>query len=351
MPEVNYFWDPLSDNILQERDETGTVTAEYTTEPAPYGNLISQNRGGTESQCHFDALGSTLALTDDNQQVTDTYAYTAFGEVTERTGITINPFQYVGQKGYGSSEVRSDILVRRRWLSTQFERWGSSDPLPGNYGVSGYSYSHNRPTSLTDPSGACCCCCVTQHFGYVHRDLLRKDPENEIVTLWGHYVHFVATLDIIVGPGTGRGCRFEWWECPSLGGSLGQRPNEWNRIDIHPEFKKADTNWHDYYDGTLKFVCPDTLRMYLKDEPKLNFPTSRTVKFAFRLVSEAGCPCMFPTIWGAFTQTLEAERGARIDPATGLPKGVIKWVIESGIDDQKEPKACTKAKFVEMSGG
>jgi hypothetical protein len=33
MPEINFFWDPLSGNILQERDETGAVTAEYTAEP------------------------------------------------------------------------------------------------------------------------------------------------------------------------------------------------------------------------------------------------------------------------------------------------------------------------------
>jgi hypothetical protein len=31
MPEINFFWDPLSDNILQERDETGAVTAEGKT--------------------------------------------------------------------------------------------------------------------------------------------------------------------------------------------------------------------------------------------------------------------------------------------------------------------------------
>jgi hypothetical protein len=72
------------------------VTAEYTT---GHGNLISQNRQGVESQYHFDALGSTLALTDDNQQVTDTNAYSAFGEVTEQTGTTSNSFQYGGQKG------------------------------------------------------------------------------------------------------------------------------------------------------------------------------------------------------------------------------------------------------------
>ena len=29
MSEINFFWDPLSDNILRKRDETGAVTAEY----------------------------------------------------------------------------------------------------------------------------------------------------------------------------------------------------------------------------------------------------------------------------------------------------------------------------------
>jgi hypothetical protein len=58
MPETNFFWDPLSDNILQERDETGTVTADYTTEPGLYGNVISQNRGDDESQFHYDVLAA-----------------------------------------------------------------------------------------------------------------------------------------------------------------------------------------------------------------------------------------------------------------------------------------------------
>ena len=44
MARTYFFWDPLSDNILQERDETGAVTAEYTAEPGLYGNIISQNR-------------------------------------------------------------------------------------------------------------------------------------------------------------------------------------------------------------------------------------------------------------------------------------------------------------------
>src|SRR5258706_6027582 len=114
MSRTYFFWDPHSDNILQERDESGTVTAEYTTEPGLYGNLVSRNRGGVESQYHFDPQGSTLALTDDNQQVTDTFAYTAFGEVTEHTGSSVNSFLVIGQKGYYRDDLIGEYWVRRR---------------------------------------------------------------------------------------------------------------------------------------------------------------------------------------------------------------------------------------------
>ena len=123
MPEINFFWDPLSDNILQERDETGAVTAEYTAEPGLYGNIISQNRGGVESQFHYDAQGSNLAVTDDKQNVTDTFAYTAFGEVTESTGSTVFPFQYIGRSGYYRDILTGQYLVRRRAYEPARARW------------------------------------------------------------------------------------------------------------------------------------------------------------------------------------------------------------------------------------
>jgi hypothetical protein len=123
MPETNFFWDPLSDNILQERDETGTVTAEYTTEPGLYGDLISQNRGSVESQYHFDPQGSTLALTDDNQQVTDTYAYAAFGDSTEGTGSSVNAFRFVGQKQYCTISTTGAILARDRLYRPSTGTW------------------------------------------------------------------------------------------------------------------------------------------------------------------------------------------------------------------------------------
>ena len=147
------FWDPLSDNILQERDETGAVTAEYTTESGLYGNVISQKQGGLERQFHYDAQGSTLAVTDDNQQVTDTRAYSAFGETTESTGSTVFPFQYVGQKGYYYAEPLSHY-VRRRHLVVSHGRWMSVDPISTVTSILDlYGYAVNSPLNHGDPSG------------------------------------------------------------------------------------------------------------------------------------------------------------------------------------------------------
>jgi RHS repeat-associated protein len=154
MSRTYFFWDPLSDNILQERDESGAVTAEYTAEPGLYGNIISQNKGGVESQFHYDAQGSTLAVTDDNQNVIDTFAYTAFGEVTERTGTTEVPFQYIGQKGYYTDGLTGQIMARRRPYEPVRARWRAVDPLGvHSYGINAYTYVTNRPTAFFDGSG------------------------------------------------------------------------------------------------------------------------------------------------------------------------------------------------------
>ena len=158
MPETNFFWDPLSDNILQERDETGAVTAEYTTEPGLYGNLISQSRQGVESQYHFDAIGSTFALTDDTQHVTDTNAYTAFGEVTEHAGSKVNPFQYCAQKEYFTYDGLDECLARRRLLSRRRGHWLSFDPVDDHIrspfmDVNTYLYVLNNPVLYRDASG------------------------------------------------------------------------------------------------------------------------------------------------------------------------------------------------------
>jgi RHS repeat-associated protein len=114
-------------------------------------------RGGVESQFHYDAQGSTLAVTDDNQNVTDTFAYSAFGEVTERTGTTEVPFQYIGRQGYYTDGLSGQIMVRERPYEPARARWPVVDPRSAiriaSTKAGAYVYADNNPNQNVDPSG------------------------------------------------------------------------------------------------------------------------------------------------------------------------------------------------------
>ncbi len=94
---TNYLWD--DQRLLQETDEVGTIEAEYTLQPKPQANLVSQRRASESSFYSFDALGSTAALTDGTQAETDRYAYKPFGDVRSSSGTTQNPFLWRGSRG------------------------------------------------------------------------------------------------------------------------------------------------------------------------------------------------------------------------------------------------------------
>ena len=152
MPEVNYFWDEIEDNVIEEYDENGNTIVEYTTEPTLYGSVLSQDRGGQVRHYHFDGQGNTTELTDENGNVTDTRKYSAFGEVTESTGTTEFPLQFGGQFGYYRNVVPTNTYVRARYLSYN-GRWLSQDPVPFRDGPNSFVYVANDPFNLIDPSG------------------------------------------------------------------------------------------------------------------------------------------------------------------------------------------------------
>ena len=158
MVAVNYDWDDIEDNIVEEYDDAGSPVAEYTTELGLYGNLISQDRQGLPSQYHFDAVGSTIALTDVSQQVTGSVAYTGFGKTSEQTGSAVSSFSYVGRKGYFANESLAEYRVRARSYVPRLTRWLSADPLIPVVAtllrrVHAYRYVHNTPITIQDPSG------------------------------------------------------------------------------------------------------------------------------------------------------------------------------------------------------
>jgi RHS repeat-associated protein len=150
MPVTNFFWD--GDNLLQEYDDAGATTAQYSTEPGQFGNVTSQRRSGQSHYYHHDPLGSTTELTNPSGDVTDTRRYKAFGETVEQSGSTTFPFQYVGHKGYYFDAERGTHYVRRRDLDALRGRWLSNEPLRQRIREA-YAYAHNSPLSAIDPSG------------------------------------------------------------------------------------------------------------------------------------------------------------------------------------------------------
>lgn len=127
MAKTCYVYD--GQNLLQEYDETGEAQATYTYKPERYGELISQRRGEETSYYHQTALGSTRQLTDENEDVTDEYTYSAWGEMIEQAGTTENPFRWIGGVGYYWDEETADHYVRARYYQPRVGRWMSHDPL------------------------------------------------------------------------------------------------------------------------------------------------------------------------------------------------------------------------------
>jgi len=157
MAVINYIWDELSDNVQMETDENNVPTAIYTHRPERFGELISQERSGVTSYYHYDGAHSTRLLTDDSENITDTYIFSAFGELVARTGTTINPFGYKGAVGYYTNAATNDIYVRARTYEPVTGRWLSMDPLGFVDGPNLYR-AYFMPGSV-DPSGLVAICC------------------------------------------------------------------------------------------------------------------------------------------------------------------------------------------------
>lgn len=94
MAKTKFKWHPLDDNVLIEKDENGQTTATYSHEPGLYGGLISQRRQSQSSFYHFDGQGSTRAITDASENVSDQYTFAAFGEPVVETGATENTWLF-----------------------------------------------------------------------------------------------------------------------------------------------------------------------------------------------------------------------------------------------------------------
>jgi RHS repeat-associated protein len=114
------------------------------------GEVVSEVRSGVRRDYVTDSLGSTIALVDGAQAVTDTWEYWPYGEVRTRTGTTPTPFQFVGTLGYYRDSAKR-TYVRARHYRQDLGRWATVDRLWPV--VPAYTYSENAPSYKSDPRG------------------------------------------------------------------------------------------------------------------------------------------------------------------------------------------------------
>jgi RHS repeat-associated protein len=148
---TTYLWDENSlygDVVLET---TGGVSTSYTLAGT---QLISQTRNGSTSYYLQDGQGSTRALTNSAGAVTDTYSYTAYGEIYNQTGTTANNYLYTGQQFDQSTGLYS---LRARFYNPAVGRFLSQDTWAVNYSnpieLNRYGYAAGNPVNASDPSG------------------------------------------------------------------------------------------------------------------------------------------------------------------------------------------------------
>lgn len=145
-----FHWDPIDDCVLSETNGSGNTLVTYSREPGAFGPLLGEDRAGDIRHYHYDALGSTLLLTDDTGAVTDTFQYDAWGGDLERTGVTPTLYRWSGRWGYAFDTRTSGYYIRARNYRPALGRWTSIDPI-----VSGslFTFVLNSPLTYSDPSG------------------------------------------------------------------------------------------------------------------------------------------------------------------------------------------------------
>ena len=105
---------------------TGGVVTKYV-----YGlGLIGEECQSTFKTYHFDYRGSTVAITDVNGNITDTFQYDTYGRQTARTGTNQIAFGYNGRDGVVTDE-NGLIYMRARYYAPEIRRFINADIIAG----------------------------------------------------------------------------------------------------------------------------------------------------------------------------------------------------------------------------
>ena len=146
--ETRYIYDPYG-NLLAEADSSNNITRKYI-----YGKgLLALATPTVRYYYHFNASGSTIALTDMTGTVVNSYAYEPFGQILAQSEGISQSFKFVGQYGV-MAEPNGLYYMRARYYDPSVGRFINEDPLGvGGRNVNLYAYVSGNPISFIDPLG------------------------------------------------------------------------------------------------------------------------------------------------------------------------------------------------------
>ncbi|MBI4684599.1 MAG: RHS repeat-associated core domain-containing protein [Nitrospirae bacterium] len=102
---------------------------------------------------HYNAVGSTVAMSDSSQTIVNKYSYDPFGNILNQQETINQPFKFVGQHGV-MTEPNGFYYMRARYYDPNVGRFISEDPIGFEGGdVNLMAYASNNPILLIDPSG------------------------------------------------------------------------------------------------------------------------------------------------------------------------------------------------------
>ncbi len=117
--------------------------------------MIGEEVSGSFKVYHFDYRGSTVAITDSNCNITDTFTYDTYGKLTARTGTTKTPFLYNGRDGVMYEDDTGLIYMRARYYSHTLRQFVNTDKVHGDISnaltLNRYAFVNGNPASNVDP--------------------------------------------------------------------------------------------------------------------------------------------------------------------------------------------------------
>ncbi len=136
-----------ANNVLAETDLSGNVLYFYIHGLGMIARVKAVN--SQPYYYHYDFRGSTVAITNANQNLTHKYQYGAFGETEQVQEEDFNAYRYVGKYGVGY-EAKDLTFMRARYYQPNVGRFNSEDPI---WATNLYSYVDNNTIKNTDSKG------------------------------------------------------------------------------------------------------------------------------------------------------------------------------------------------------